>query len=74
MNRPKYKQIQTQNRGLTMTATNHDNQSYNLVKFVQRCQMSLTVVKIDCTFDGQFRSWASFVVVVAVCVGPHNQQ
>jgi len=28
----------------TMTATNRDNQRHNLVKFVQRCQMSLNVV------------------------------
>ena len=28
-----------------MTATNHDDQRHNLVKFVQRCQMSFTVVK-----------------------------
>ena len=29
----------------TLTATNHDDQRHNLVKFIQRCQMSLTVVK-----------------------------
>jgi len=28
-----------------MTATNHDNQRHNLVKFIQQCQMSLTTVK-----------------------------
>jgi len=31
--------------GSTMTATNHDDQRLNLVKFIQRCQMSLTLVK-----------------------------
>jgi len=29
--------VQT-NGGSTMTATNHDDQRYNLVKFVQRCR------------------------------------
>jgi len=28
-----------------MTTTNHDDQRRNLVKFIQRCQMSLTVAK-----------------------------
>jgi len=30
--------------GFDMAATNHDDQRNNLVKFVIRCQMSLTVV------------------------------
>jgi len=28
-----------------MTATNHDDQRHNLVKFIQRYQMSLTLLK-----------------------------
>ena len=31
--------------GSTMAVTNHDDQRHNLVKFIQRCQMSLTLVK-----------------------------
>jgi len=30
---------------MTMMATNHDGQRYNFVKFIQRCPMSLIVVR-----------------------------